>query len=77
MVGGTRYSTLKEMWGRVVDFLDQSLQPDGDIGFSVGLSVRESKQVEEGGMYSIPEGYVEEEHLLNLASLGSPKGMTG
>jgi hypothetical protein len=59
--------TEKEMWGRVVDHLDQSLKPGGDIGFSIGLSVRERKQVEQGGMYAIPEGYVEEELLLNPA----------
>jgi hypothetical protein len=54
----------KEMWVRVWDFLQKSLKQDGDTGFSVGLSVRDRQQVEQGGMYSIPEGYVEEDLLV-------------
>jgi hypothetical protein len=54
----------KEMWVRVWDHLEKSLEQDGDIGFSVGLSVRERQQVAQGGMYSIPDSYVEEDLLV-------------
>jgi hypothetical protein len=56
--------TNKEMWSQVFDHLKRSLNEHGDIGFSVGLSVREKKQVAQGGMYSIPVGFVSEEELL-------------
>ena len=59
--------TEKEMWLQVWNHLEESLKNGGDIGFSVGLSVRDSKQLEHGGMYAVPEGYVEEELLLNPA----------
>lgn len=54
----------KEMWARVRGFLETSLKQDGDIGFSFGLSVRDRQQVEQGGMYSIPEGYIEHDLLV-------------
>ncbi len=54
----------KEMWGLAADHLDEALKKGGDIGFSIGISVRDAKQLEKGGMYAIPEGYVEEELLL-------------
>jgi hypothetical protein len=54
----------KEMWVRVWDFLARSLKQDGDLGFSVGLSVRDRQQVEQGGMYSIPEDYIEHDLLV-------------
>jgi len=56
--------TNKQMWSEVFDHLERSLKQHGDIGFSIGLSVREKKQVEEGGMHSIPVGFVGEEELL-------------
>ena len=56
--------TNKEMWCEVFDYLEKSLNQQGDTGFSVGLSVRQNKQVEEGGMYSIPVGFVSEDELL-------------
>jgi len=59
----------QEMWNEVFDHLEEALNRGADIGFSLGLSVREKKQVERGGMYSIPEGYVDEEELLPSASL--------
>jgi hypothetical protein len=58
----------REMWGRVFDYLEKSLKPGGDIGFSIGLSVRTQEQVDRGGMYAIPEGYVEEELLLGAGA---------
>jgi hypothetical protein len=51
----------KQMWVRVWDHLEKSLNPDGGIGFSLGLSVREKQQVEQGGIYSIPDDYMEED----------------
>jgi hypothetical protein len=54
----------KEMWTQVFEHFEQSLNQGGDIGFSIGLSVRERKQVEQGGAYSIPDGFVSEEELL-------------
>jgi hypothetical protein len=56
--------TNKDMWSQVFDHLERSLKKQGDIGFSVGLSVREKKKVDEGGMHSIPVGFVSEEELL-------------
>jgi hypothetical protein len=58
--------TNKDVWNQVFDHLEKSLKQYGDVGFSIGLSVREKRQVEEGGMYSIPTEFVnEEEFLLN------------
>jgi hypothetical protein len=57
----------KDMWLRVWNFLEASLKLGGDIGFSVGLSVGDSKQLDRRGEYSVPDGYVEEELLLNPA----------
>jgi hypothetical protein len=58
-----------EMWVKVFDALQDKLKPGGDIGFSVGLSVRTRTQVEQGGMYTIPEGYVDAADLLPASSL--------
>jgi len=55
----------KDMWIQVIDYLEQSLNQGGDIGFSIGLSVREREQVEHGGMYSIPDGFIDEEELFH------------
>jgi hypothetical protein len=60
----------REMWDQVYDYLENALKKDGDIGFSLGLSVREKARVEQGGMYSIPESYVDVEDLLPASSLG-------
>ena len=57
------------MWDLVFDFLENSLKKDGDIGFSLGLSVREKSQVERGGIYTIPETYVEAADLLPTSVL--------
>lgn len=59
----------REMWDLVHDFLLESLKEDGDLGFSLGLSVREKSQVERGGIYAIPETYVEVADLLPASSL--------
>jgi hypothetical protein len=59
----------REMWDKVFDSLEAKLKPGGDIGFSLGLSVREKRQVEQGGMYTIPEGYVDAADLLPASSL--------
>jgi hypothetical protein len=64
IVGEFGTQTEKEMWVRVWDYLQESLKQDGDTGFSVGLSVRERQQVQQGGMYCIPEGYIEEDLLV-------------
>jgi hypothetical protein len=57
------------MWSLVHDHLEQSIKRDGDIGFSLGLSVRERRQVEQGGIYAIPDSYVEVADLLPASSL--------
>jgi len=59
-----------EMWVRATDHLEKSLKQGGDIGFSVGLSVRTFDDVAQGGSNSIPEGYVEEELLLGPGAAG-------
>jgi hypothetical protein len=59
----------REVWNELFDHLEKTLNRGADIGFSLGFSVRERKQVEEGGMYSIPEGYVDASDLLPGTSL--------
>lgn len=59
----------RAMWDKVFDSLEAKLKSGGDIGFSVGLSVRERKQVEQGGMYTIPESYVDAADLLPASSV--------
>src|SRR5262249_28719246 len=59
----------REMWDLVYNYLERSLKQEGDIGFSVGLAVREKSQVERGGLYSIPDTYVEVADLLPASSL--------
>jgi hypothetical protein len=54
----------REMWDLVFDFIENSLKKDGDFGFSLGLSVREKSQVERGGIYTIPDTYLEATDLL-------------
>jgi hypothetical protein len=55
----------KDMWAQVFDYLEQSLNQSGAFGFSVGITVRERQQVEQGGMYSIPDGFMDEEDLFH------------
>ncbi len=59
----------QDVWNELFDHLETALNRSEDIGFSLGFSVRDRKQVEQGGMYSIPEGYVEAEDLLPRTSL--------
>ncbi len=61
-----------DMWLRISDHLEKSLQRDGDLGFSVGFSVRTFDQVARGGPNSIPEGYVEAEILLGPGIIERP-----
>jgi hypothetical protein len=58
------------MWSLVHDYLEKALKREGDIGFSLGLSVREKSQVERGGLYAIPDSYVEVADLLPASSVG-------
>jgi Flavin containing amine oxidoreductase len=59
----------REMWERVWDHLKKSLASEGDAGYSVGLSVHDWEQVNQGGTYSIPKSYIDEEELLPSASV--------
>jgi hypothetical protein len=60
----------REMWDQVHEYLKDSLDRDGGIEpFSLGLSVREKSQVERGGIYTIPDTYVEAADLLPASSL--------
>jgi hypothetical protein len=61
--------TNREIWDQVFDYMEKELGQGPDIGFSLGLSVRERNQVEQGGMYSIPEEYVAVEDLLPSPTL--------
>jgi hypothetical protein len=61
----------QDMWGRVWDHLEKSLKSGPDIGYSVGLSVHSWDQVKQGGTYSIPPDYVDEEELLPTTSLAN------
>jgi hypothetical protein len=46
-------------WAEVHDFLDRELAGEPGIGYTIGLSVRDSRQVEEGGIYAIGPAYTE------------------
>jgi len=59
----------QEMWVRVWDFMENSFKSGPDIGYSVGLSVHERDQVNQGGAYSIPPGYVDHKELLLMPSV--------
>jgi hypothetical protein len=58
----------QDMWGRVWDNLEKSLKSGPDIGYSIGLSVHTWDQVKEGGIYSIPDDYADEEEFVNTTS---------
>jgi hypothetical protein len=57
----------QEMWVRVWDYLEKALAGE-DVVYTLRLSVRDWKQVEQGGIYSIPPGFVDAEELLTTAS---------
>jgi hypothetical protein len=59
----------QEMWSRVSEYLEQELAKGPDIGYSVGLSVRDWSQVNQGGSYSIPAGYIDHKELLLTPSV--------
>jgi hypothetical protein len=54
----------QDMWVRVWDHLENSLKNGPDIGYSVGLSVHDLSQVNQGGAHSVPRGYVDQKELL-------------
>jgi hypothetical protein len=58
----------QEAWVRIWDYLENSFKNGPDIGYSVGLSVRDRSQVNQGGAYSIPPGYVDHKELLLIPS---------
>ena len=57
------------MWERVWNYLKRSLASETAVGYSVGLSVHDWEQVNQGGTHSIPKSYVDEEELLPSASV--------
>jgi hypothetical protein len=59
----------QEVWVQVWDHLENSLKSGPEIGFSVGLSVRDWNQVNQGGAYAIPPGYVDHKELLLTPSV--------
>jgi Flavin containing amine oxidoreductase len=59
----------REMWERVWDHLKTSLAAEAEPGYSVGLSVHDWEQVKQGGTYSVPKSYIDEEELLPSASV--------
>ncbi len=56
----------QEMWEMVLRHVEKSLATVPDIGYAIRLAVRDWKQVEEGGIYSIPPGFVDQEELLTV-----------
>jgi len=64
-------SSERDMWGRAWDHLAKSLKSGPEIGYSIGLSVHSWDQVKQGGIYSIPLDYVEEEELLPTTRLAN------
>jgi hypothetical protein len=59
----------QDMWGRVSDYLETELAKGPDIGYSLGLSVRDWSQVNQGGAYSIPLGYIDHRELIMTPSV--------
>jgi hypothetical protein len=59
----------QEMWARVFDHLEQWLKTGPDIGYSVGLSVRNHDEVNQGGADSIPLGYMDYKDILATPSV--------
>jgi len=56
----------QDMWVMVWKHLEKSLATGPAIGYTIRLAVRDWKQVEEGGIYSIPPGFVDQEELLTV-----------
>jgi len=54
----------REMWERIWDHLKRSLPVAAAPEYSVGLSVHDWEQVNQGGIYSIPKSYIDEQELL-------------
>jgi len=61
----------QDMWGQVWDYLEKSMKSGPDTGYSIGLLVRSWDQVKQGGLYSIPVDFVEEEELLPTTRLAN------
>jgi hypothetical protein len=59
----------QDMWVRVSDHLEKELAMGPDIGYSLGHSVRDWSQVNQGGAYSIPLGYIDHRELLMTPSV--------
>jgi hypothetical protein len=59
----------QEIWTRVWDSIEKSLNSGPEIGYSIGLSVRDWDQVNQGGAYSIPPGYIDYKDLLLIPSV--------
>jgi hypothetical protein len=59
----------QDMWARVSDHLEKEIAKGPDIGYSLGLSVRDWDQVNQGGAYSVPPGYIDYRELLMTPSV--------
>jgi hypothetical protein len=59
----------QETWVRVFDHLRKELAKGPDIGYSVGLSVHDWNQVNQGGSYSVPPGFIDYSELLLTPSV--------
>jgi hypothetical protein len=59
----------REVWERVWNELKKSVAWESSAGYSVGLSVHDWAQVNQGGIYSVPESYIDEKELLPSASV--------
>jgi len=58
-----------EMWERVWKSLENSTLTEQDRVYTIRLSVRDWKQMREGGIYSIPLGFIDQEELLAVPSV--------
>jgi len=59
----------QEMWVRVWDYMENSFKNGPDIGYSVGLSLRDWNELSQGPAYRIPRGYVDSKELLMMPSV--------
>lgn len=62
-------SSSHEMWVRAWDAIEKALNSGPDIGYSVGLVVRDWNEVTQRGAHSIPPGYIDYQELRLIPSV--------
>jgi hypothetical protein len=52
-------------WLSVIDFIDEDLKDEPELGESINLTLRTFDQVEQGGIYSLSPEYVDADDLVD------------